>query len=185
MIANGRKSKFMTGTYICAGDDGKIADLNGFLGIKILEFNLLLTVANRQEYLAPGILTQEVSRVDRSTHIATKMMQSFIFPPEIISEMNKADQRHHRTLTPRSLYTCIRSVLKLVNKLNANVVLGEAIVITNMNTAPNSGVVDFPLDELPILLPLPPTQSNLPHEIVLYRTGIPEENLHIKMNERT
>ena len=93
--------------------------------------------------------------------------------------MNTADQRNHRQLTPRCLYTCIRAVLKLVNKLDAGVVLGVAIVITNINTAPNAGVLDFPLDKPSILLSLPPTQSNLPHKMVLHRTGIPEEKLHI------
>ena len=184
MVAVGRKSASMAGTYICAGGDRRIADLNGFLGIKILESNLLLAVTNCQEHPTAGVLTQEVSRSDNSTHIATRMMESFIFPPQIVSEMNKADQRHHRTLTPHSLYTCIRVVLKLVNELNVDGVLGVAIAITNMNTAPNAGVVYLPLDKPPIILSLSPTQSNLHHEILLYRTKIPEENLHIRMNGR-
>jgi hypothetical protein len=98
--------------------------------------------------------------------------------------MNKADQLHHQTLTSCSLYTYIRAVLKLINKLNTDAVLGVAVDITNMSTVPNADVVDFPLDKLTITLPLPTTQSNLPHEIVLYRTGTQEQNLHIKMNGR-
>ena len=112
------------------------------------------------------------------------MMQSFIFSPGIVSDMNEVDQRNHRQLTPRSLYTCIRAVIKLINKQHAGVILGVEISITNMNTSPNVGVVDFLLNEPPILFPLPPAQSNLPHDIVLYNTGIPETNLHIRMNER-
>ena len=95
-------------------------------------------------------------------------MQSFIFPPKIVSEMNEAGQRNHRQLTPHSLYMCIRAVLKLINELHASVdagvVLGVlAITIINMNTAPNAGVVDFLLDKPPILIPLPHVQSTLPH----------------------
>ena len=52
-------------------------------------------------------------------------------------------------------------MLKLINSLlasvDASVLPGGAIVIINMKTAPNTGVVDFPLDEPPILLPLLPT----------------------------
>ena len=95
------------------------------------------------------------------------MMQSFIFPPKIVSEMNEAGQRNHQQLTLHSLYTCIRAVLKLINELHASadagVVLGVAITIINTNTAPNVGIVDFLLDKPPILIPLPHVQSTLPH----------------------
>ena len=40
------KSNFVAGSYACAGDDGKSAKLNGFLGSKILESNLIIAVAN-------------------------------------------------------------------------------------------------------------------------------------------
>ena len=116
-------------------------------------------------------------------------MQSFIFPPKIVSEMNEAGQRNHRQLTPHSLYMCIRAVLKLINELHASVdtgvVLGVAIAIINMNTAPNVGVVNSPLDEPILLLPLPHTHSTLPPELVLVSTGIPEANMHMRMNGRT
>ena len=32
MVANDMKSGFMSGTYVCAGDDGRTAALNGFFG---------------------------------------------------------------------------------------------------------------------------------------------------------
>ena len=84
--------------------------------------------------------------------------------------MNEADWRQHRTLMPGSLYTCIRAraVLRLVNKLDTNVVFGVAVAITNMNTAPDANLVECLLNEPPVLFPLPSTQSNLPQEIVLY-----------------
>ena len=101
-------------------------------------------------------------------------MQSLFFPPKIVSEMNEVDQRNHLQLTPCSLYTCIRAVLKLINELHASVdagvVLGVAIAIINMNTAPNVGVVNSPLDEPILLLPLPHTHSTLPPELVLVST---------------
>ena len=90
------------------------------------------------------------------------MMQSLLSLPHFLFEMNKADHRHYRTLTPHSLYMCIRAVLELVNTPNADIVLSVDIATMNMNTALDTSVVDFPLNEPPILLPLPPTQSNLP-----------------------
>ena len=105
----------MAGMYICAKDDGRIAELNGFLRIKILEFNLLLFITGRQENPSPGVLTQEFSRFNNITHIATRMMQSLIFPPEIVSEMNEADHCNHQILTPHSLYKYIIAVLKPLN----------------------------------------------------------------------
>ena len=83
IIVSDRKREFMTKTYICAGDDGIISELNDFLGMKILEFNLLLVVAGRHTNLAPGVLTQEVSRFSNRDHIATSMMQSFVFSSEM------------------------------------------------------------------------------------------------------
>ena len=68
--------------------------------------------------------------------------------------MNEADCCQHRTLTPVSLYTCIRAVLKLVKKLDADAVFGVAVVITKMTTAQDPDVVDFLLNKLPVLLPL-------------------------------
>ena len=53
-VADSMKSVFVA--------DGKAAKLNGFLGSKILGSNLIIAVANRILYPAPGLLTQEVSR---------------------------------------------------------------------------------------------------------------------------
>jgi hypothetical protein len=134
-----------------------------------LEFNLLLAVAGRHPNPTPGVVTQEVSRFSNKDHIATSTMQAFIFPPKIVSEMNDADRRHHRTITPGSLYTCIRAVLKLVNELDYDVVFGVAVAITNMNTVQDANIVDLLTNEPPVLFPMPaPTQPNLPHEIVLH-----------------
>ena len=171
MVAGVMKSDFMAGTYACAWDDGRTAALNGFLGSKILESNLLLSVETREQHPTPGLLTQEVSYFNNVEPIATRMMQVLIFPTKIVSKMNDMNQRNHRKLTPRSLYTCIRAVLRLINKEYASVVL--------------AGVVDCPLDKSPILLPLPLAQSKLPNELVLFSTIIPVANLYIRMNGRT
>ena len=40
MVADNTKCYFMAGPYCCAGNDRKSAKLNGFLGGKILEYNL-------------------------------------------------------------------------------------------------------------------------------------------------
>ena len=98
-------------------------------------------------------------------------MQLFIFPSKIVSEMN-------------SFHTCIRAVLKLVTKLDVDVVLVVAIAITSMKTSLNANVMDFLLNEPPFLHPLPPTQANLPQEIVLHETGIQEDNPHIRLGDR-
>ena len=82
MVANNTKSDFMAEAYACAGDNWKSAKLKGFLGSKILESNLTITVANRRFQPTPGLLTQEVSRFYNKRHIGTRMMQSFIFPPK-------------------------------------------------------------------------------------------------------
>ena len=74
---------------------------------------------------------------------------------------------------------------KLHTSVDAGVVLGVPIVILNMNTGPNTNVVDFTLHKPPILLPLPRIQSTLPHELVLVRATILEVNLHMRMDGRT
>ena len=99
IIVSDKKREFMTGTYIFAGDDKRIAELNSFPKINILEFNLLLAVTGSHTNPATGLLTQEVSRFRNRDHIVTIMMQSFIFPSEIVSELNKVDCCQHRTHT--------------------------------------------------------------------------------------
>ena len=164
IVVSDRKSESMAGAYICAGDDGWIIEPNGFVGIKILKVNLLLAVTGRQKNPAPGVLTQEVSRSSNRDHIATSMMQSFISPSEIVSEMNTVDRCQHRTLTPGSRYTCIGAVLKLVNELDKDVVFGVAVAITNTNNAPDTNIVDFLLNQPPVLLP-PVTSTIKPPSI--------------------
>ena len=102
--------------------------------------------------------------------------------------MNEADHRNYWQLTSCSLYTSITAVLKLMNtphaSIYAGVLIGICIAILNMNTLPNTNVVDFPLHEPSILFPLPRAQSTLPHELVLVGTTIPEVNLHMRMHGR-
>ena len=57
MVADNMKSTFMAGLYACARDDGKAATLNKCLGSKILESNLILSVANCVLHPTPGLLT--------------------------------------------------------------------------------------------------------------------------------
>ena len=71
-------------------------------------------------------------------------MQSLIFPPNIASEMNDVDHRHHHNITPNSLYTSIRVVSRLVNELDSNIVVGAAVAITHMNTTTHVNIVDLP-----------------------------------------
>ena len=117
MVADNMKRDIMAGSYSCARD-GKSAKLNGFLGGKILESNLMIAVANRTLNPNPGLLTQEVSRFYNKQHIGTIMMQSFIFPPEIVHEMDEADQHNYRHLTLNAFYTSIKAVIKLMHELN-------------------------------------------------------------------
>ena len=81
--------------------------------------------------------------------------------------MNKTDHRHHHTVTPGSIYTCIRVVPKLVNELDSSVVFGVAIATTNMIITQDTNTVDLLLNTPPVLFLLPaPTQPD-PQEIVL------------------
>ena len=79
MVADDMKSAFMAGTYACVWDDGKTATLNGFLDSKILESNLIPAVANHELNHTPRLLIQEVSHFYNERHIATRLMQSFVF----------------------------------------------------------------------------------------------------------
>ena len=57
MVDNNMMRNFMAGPYCWAGDDRKSAKLHGFLGDKILESNLLITVANRTLHPNPGLVS--------------------------------------------------------------------------------------------------------------------------------
>ena len=89
IVANNTKRDFMAGPYRYDRDGGKSAKLNGFLGGKILKYNLLVALSNRTLHPNPGLLSQEVSRFCNEQHIATRMMQLFIFPPEIVKRWMK------------------------------------------------------------------------------------------------
>ena len=106
MVANNMKIDFMARSYACARYDMKSVKLNGFLGSKILKSNCIIAVANQTLKPTPGLLTQEVSRFCNQRHIGTGMMQSFIFPPDIIHEIKR---------THSALYTSIKAVLKLMH----------------------------------------------------------------------
>ena len=151
MAANNMKRDFMAGSYDCAGDDGKAVKLNGFLGSKILESNPIIAVASQTFHPTPGLSTQEVSRFYNERHTGTRLMQSFIFPPETVHEMDRVGQRNYWQLTPNVLYTSTKAVLKLLHELkkriNAGVVLGICVAILNMNTIPNTNALELPLHE--------------------------------------
>ena len=71
-------------------------------------------------------------------------MQSSIYPPDTISEIINTDHHHHEIITPIALYTCIRAVIKLLNKVDPGVVFGVAVAIKNINTTTHVNIVDLP-----------------------------------------
>jgi hypothetical protein len=188
MVAANAKRDFMAGPYRCAGDDGKTAKLNGFLGGKILESNLHIAVANRMLNPSPGLVSQEVSRICNESHIGTKRMQSFIFPREIIHDMNAADCHASREITPSALYTSIKAVIKLIYESNemtgAREVLGVCEAILNINPIRDTKAAEPPRNELRVLLSLPHAQATLPQELVLTRTSTPNANQDVRIDGR-
>ena len=192
VITSDRKREILTGVYVCDNDDGETAALNTFLGRKNLEFNLMLTCASRHPTSIPEEITHDVTRSSNQNHIATRTMQSLIFPPNTVSDILNADHCHHRNMTPCSLYACIRGIIKLGNKLDPNIVFGLAIAINNTNTN-TVNIVYFPPQNFPppnnkpqVLLPLPaPTQSSLSNEIVLRQIEVQERNLRVSLGNRT
>ena len=148
MVADNAKHTFMAGLYCYAEDDGQSATIHGFLGTKILESNLQIAVANRMLHPNPDLVSREVSWICNVRHITTKMMQSFIFPAEIVQEMDAADHRANQEITPSALYTSIKAVITLMYELNkiieAGVVLGIGVAILNMNSMPNTTVLELP-----------------------------------------
>ena len=114
MVTDIVKHNFMAGSYCCAEDNGQSTTLHGFLGTKILEANLQNAVVNRSLHPNPDLVSPEVWRVCNVRHIVTKMMQSLISPPEIVHEMDAADHRANRGITPSALYTSIKAVIKLM-----------------------------------------------------------------------
>ena len=95
IVAYGTKHKFLAGSYLCPDNDGETAALHGFLGTYILRCNIQIELARRWYHPNPGLINQEVSWICNAKHIATKMMQSFILPTEIVQEMNAMDHRNN------------------------------------------------------------------------------------------
>ena len=74
---------------------------------------------------------------------------------------------------------------ELNKRINAGVVLGVCVAMLNMDSMPNTNVLELPLHEPRILLPLPHVHSTVPQEIVLVRSRIPDKYLHMGMKGRT
>ena len=188
MMADNVKCIFVTGPYCCVEDDGKSAKMNGFLGGKILQCNLQTAVAIRTLHPNPGPVSREVSWICNKNHIGTKMMQSFVFMIEIVHEMDAVDHCANREIRSSALYTSIQAVSKLMYELNkiigAGVVLGVCVAILNMNSMPNTTLLELPHQETRILLPLHRAYSTLPQELVLTGTRIPDAYLDMGMDVR-
>ena len=150
IVAYNAKHEFLAGSYCCAEDNRQPVTLHGFLGILILQFNLQIVVAQRILLPNPDLVSLEVSRICNTKHIATKMMQSFIFPPEIVQEMDAADHYANWEITPSALYTSINAAIMLMNELNGIIKAGTTrsvcvasmcVAIINMNPMPNRKVL--------------------------------------------
>ena len=134
MLVSGKKREFLAGTYAYAGDDGRLVELNDFLGIKNLDFNLFLAAMGRHPTFASAVvrsnprgLNIQQQRPYFNKHDAIIHLSSREY---IGNEQSSSLQPPYHTLTPDSLYTCIRVVLKLVNQLDSNVVFSRAVFIT-------------------------------------------------------
>ena len=108
IVAYNAKHEFLAGSYCCADNDGETTALHGFLGTMSLQCNIQIELAQRIPYPNSGLINQQVSRICNTKHMATKMMQSFIFPPEIVQEMDTADYLANQEITPSALYTSIK-----------------------------------------------------------------------------
>jgi hypothetical protein len=153
IVNDNAKHKILAGSYHCADDDGESAALHGFLGTLILQCTIQIEVARRMPSPNPGHVTQEVSRICNAKHIATRRMQEFIFPPEIVQEMDAADYRDNRGSTPSALYTSIKAVITLMNGLNGTIEAGAihgvcvasvCVAIINMNPMSNTSAAEPP-----------------------------------------
>ena len=97
------KHEFLDDSYRCADNARETSALHGFLGTDILKCNIQIKLARRLPHPNPGLINQEVSQTFNAKHTATKMMQSFIFPPEIVQEMNAMDHRDNQEITTSAL----------------------------------------------------------------------------------
>ena len=91
--------------------------------------------------------------------------------------------------TPIVLYTSTKVVIKLMYKLSkrieAGAVRGVCVAIPNMNSMPNTNILELPHHKPQILLPWPRAQSTLPQELILTGTRIPDAHLDMGMDVRT
>ena len=156
IVAYGAERTFLAGSYRCPVNDGESAALHSFLGIDITRSNIQIKLARRLEHPKPGLIHQEVSRICNANHIATQMMQSFIFPLEIVQEMNAIDHCDNREITTSALYTSIKAVITLMNRLNGSIieagvmhdvsVASVCVAIINMNPMPNTNELEIPAE---------------------------------------
>ena len=91
--------------------------------------------------------------------------------------------------TPIALYTSTKVVIKLMYKLSkrieAGAVRGVCVAIPNMNSMPNTNILELPHHKPQILLPLPRAQSTFPQALVLTGTRLPDAHLEMGMDGRT
>jgi hypothetical protein len=153
VVDHGAKTEFLDGPSCCPDDDEELATLYGFVGTHIIKSNIQIILAQSWDHPTPGQIDREVSRICNVKHMATKMMQSFIFPQEIVQEMIAIDHRNNRKIITRALYTSIKAVCTLINGLNGSTIEEGAtrgvavadfcVAIINMNTMSNTKELDF------------------------------------------
>ena len=118
--------------------------------------NIQIELARRLDHPKPGLINQEISRICNANHIATRMMQSFVFPQEVVQEMNAIYRRANREITTSALYTSIQAVITLINGLNGSIIEAGAIhgvrvasvcvAIINMNPMSNTNELEIPVE---------------------------------------
>jgi hypothetical protein len=162
-----RKREFLVRAYFFDNDDRRTADLSVFMGGRALSFNLLLVCTYSHTTPTPGVITQDVQRLNTKNHSSTRAIQSVIFPHNIVAEMNKVDHLHHQNMAPASFYFYIRAAINLIQKLDPGIVFRISIAIMNMNTTTHINIVDLPSpnNEPRVVLPLPE------HNLYVPQTG--------------
>ena len=129
--ASDRKREFLTGAYFSDNNVGELQNSRHVWGGNPYNLSSLLPVHAVTHNPTTGVITQVVQRFNNRSHIPTSLMQSLVFPPGIVTWMHNADNRHHRDITPTSLYSSIRVAIKLVHKSSPDIVFGVAVEITN------------------------------------------------------
>ena len=148
LVDNGAKNEFMAGTYHCPGDNGELAKIYGFVGTTIKKSHIQMILAQIWDRPTPGHIDREASRICTQGLIATEKMRSFIFPQEIVQEMIARDHCNNRKITTIALYTCVKAVITLINRLNGSSIeegaiegvaaAGVCMAIINMNPIYNT-----------------------------------------------